>query len=541
MRYIVLLVIKVLIAWPNFAQTLPVIKANTKKVSISDGKVFQKEIWNLSPEIKPDVYQALEPIVDKRITFYTDIDSLSFDVAPGKTYDFMVVLNQKDTCFTRISTIKPVSKAPVNVAIDKPLAPALLQKDFRVFREALAKHHAGLYTYKSKQAINKLLDSCARSLNKPMSPLEFGKTILWAISAIEDGHTGSNVPRLLMTHYNDHEKVFPLYPYFVGNKAYVLCGGAEGLPPGTEILAINGKSVGEIAKVIYRYLPSDGAIMSKKRQQLNDGAFPIMYHWLLGGKDTFEVRYKAKNGTIQTLNLAGKAVKDFECEYQNKQSNGQPLQLSQLSAKTALLTVKSFDEGRISRAKLDFTKFLDSAFTALNTSKTTSLIIDVRDNGGGEDNYGALLYSYLSQQPFRYFFLKASATHVVKPKENPLLGTQNPKANSFKGKVYILINGRSFSTTADFCATARSNDRAIFIGEETGGGYYGNTSGGRMDVTLPNSQIVAFVPLFKYLNSVKKAKYAGRGTIPDYTIIPSIDDLLQHKDAELSFALGLIK
>ncbi|MFD2523119.1 S41 family peptidase [Emticicia soli] len=541
MRYIVLLVINVLIAWPNFAQTLPVVKANTKQVSIRDGKVFQKNIWNLSPEIKPDVYQALEPIVPKCITFYTDIDSVSFAVSSGKTYDFLVVLNQKDTCYTRISTIKPVSKKPVNVAVDKPLAPALLQEDFRTFREALQKHHAGLYTYKSKQAINRLLDSCARALKKPMSPLEFGKTILWVISAIEDGHTGSNLPRLLMAHYNDHQKVFPLYPYFVDNKAYVLCGGAQGLPPGTELLAINGKPIGEIAKEIYRYLPSDGAIMSKKRQQLNDGAFPIMYHWLLGGKAMFKVKYKAKNGAMQTINLVGKAVKDFKCEYQNRQNNTKPLQLTQLNTKTALLSVKSFDEGRLSSAKVDFAKFLDSAFIALNTQKTANLIIDVRDNGGGEDNYGALLYSYLSQKPFRYFFLKASTTHVVKPKENPLLGTQSPKNNSFKGKVYILTNGRSFSTTADFCATARSNDRAIFIGEETGGGYYGNTSGGRMDVTLPNSQIVAFVPLFKYLNAVKKAKYANRGIIPDYTIIPSIDDLLQHKDAELAFALGLIK
>ena len=98
MKYILFLAINLLFVQCDYAQSLPVIQAKSKKVNIRDGQVFQEGVWNLSPEVKPDVYQVVEPIVEKRITFYTDIDSVSFDVAPGKTYDFLIVLNGKDTC-----------------------------------------------------------------------------------------------------------------------------------------------------------------------------------------------------------------------------------------------------------------------------------------------------------------------------------------------------------------------------------------------------------------------------------------------------------
>jgi C-terminal processing protease CtpA/Prc len=112
---------------------------------------------------------------------------------------------------------------------------------------------------------------------------------------------------------------------------------------------------------------------------------------------------------------------------------------------------------------------------------------------------------------------------------------------SFKGKVLFIINGLSFSTTSDFCAIAKSENRGIFVGEETGGGYYGNTSGETFRTTLPNSKINIAIPKYKYSNAVKKARYQDRGVIPDYVVIPSISDVIIGKDVQLEYALGLIE
>jgi C-terminal processing protease CtpA/Prc len=152
-----------------------------------------------------------------------------------------------------------------------------------------------------------------------------------------------------------------------------------------------------------------------------------------------------------------------------------------------------------------------------------------------------LLYSYLTRKPFKYFYSIESTANKVTVEENSLLGIQQPQSNSFNGKVIFLINGLCFSTTADFCSMAKSNSRGKFIGEETGGGYYGNTSGQTMKVELPHSKVSITIPKFKYVNDVKKTKYADRGIIPDYTILPTIHEVILNKDVQLSFALKLAR
>lgn len=87
-----------------FGQPLPVIKANAKIVDIRDGVSFQKGIWQISPEVKPDVFHASRTRRPKRIAFYTDIDSISFVTEPEKEYKFIILLNGKDSAYTTVST-----------------------------------------------------------------------------------------------------------------------------------------------------------------------------------------------------------------------------------------------------------------------------------------------------------------------------------------------------------------------------------------------------------------------------------------------------
>ncbi len=79
-------------------QKLPVIEANSKKVDIKDGENFKKGTWNIVPEAKPDIYTTSS----KRVTFYTDRDSISFKIRPNKVYNFIILLNGKDSAFTQI-------------------------------------------------------------------------------------------------------------------------------------------------------------------------------------------------------------------------------------------------------------------------------------------------------------------------------------------------------------------------------------------------------------------------------------------------------
>jgi len=103
-----------------FAQSkLPVIKATSKKVAINDGGYLDKNTWSLAPKIKPDVFTADRTRKPKWVTFYTDIDSIRVRVKPGTRFDFIVLLNGKDSCYTQIaSAIAPEAMLESNIATD---------------------------------------------------------------------------------------------------------------------------------------------------------------------------------------------------------------------------------------------------------------------------------------------------------------------------------------------------------------------------------------------------------------------------------------
>jgi hypothetical protein len=83
-------------------QKLPVVKATSATVSIRDGSILKQHYWQLDPGMKPDIYFADLPRKNHTVTFITDIDSISIPVTFGGQYDFVVLLNGKDSCFTRI-------------------------------------------------------------------------------------------------------------------------------------------------------------------------------------------------------------------------------------------------------------------------------------------------------------------------------------------------------------------------------------------------------------------------------------------------------
>ncbi len=103
----VLVVFMFLIGWQSsFSQEkYMIINANSKDIKILDGDDLLDGV--LVPDLKPDIYVYHKSFKSKIITYYTDIDSISFDVKPGDHYDFAILLNNKDTCYQRISYQNP--------------------------------------------------------------------------------------------------------------------------------------------------------------------------------------------------------------------------------------------------------------------------------------------------------------------------------------------------------------------------------------------------------------------------------------------------
>lgn len=80
---------------------IPVINANTKTAKIYEEGNSVKG-WGIDPDVPLDTYVTGKFSTTKLVKFKTDRDSISFRVKPGSHYDFIVLLNGKDSCLTRI-------------------------------------------------------------------------------------------------------------------------------------------------------------------------------------------------------------------------------------------------------------------------------------------------------------------------------------------------------------------------------------------------------------------------------------------------------
>ncbi len=81
---------------------LPLIRSTIASITIRDGDRLRADYWTLTPSARPDVYEADRTRRTKRVSFITDRDSISFTLKPGQGHDFIILLNDTDSCFTRV-------------------------------------------------------------------------------------------------------------------------------------------------------------------------------------------------------------------------------------------------------------------------------------------------------------------------------------------------------------------------------------------------------------------------------------------------------
>lgn len=82
---------------------LPVINASSKSsIIFEEGQLSTR--WNLSPETKIDAYTTDKLTKPTVIKLKTDIDSISIMLKEGQHKDFIVLLNGKDSCYTRFQS-----------------------------------------------------------------------------------------------------------------------------------------------------------------------------------------------------------------------------------------------------------------------------------------------------------------------------------------------------------------------------------------------------------------------------------------------------
>jgi hypothetical protein len=189
-----------------------------------------------------------------------------------------------------------------------------------------------------------------------------------------------------------------------------------------------------------------------------------------------------------------------------------------------------------------FQSFLKTSFAEIQTQGIKALVIDLRQNGGGDSRLGDALLEYITDQPFRQFSsvsVKVSAQLAAYFTANgwalpwdadAALGSvvteenqwKQPKLNPFRfaGKVFILIATPTFSSASAFAATIKDLKLGVLVGEETSG--HPTDFGEIYPFPLPNTQLEAGVSS-KYW--VRPGGFDdGGGVLPDVNV-PANDAL----------------
>ncbi len=476
-------------------------------------------------------------------------------------------------CCLLVAAEKKALPAQAADAIDERIEPEKLRADFRIARQALEEGHSGIYRYTSKEELDRLFDQAEKSLTKPMSMLEFYRVLAPVVAAIKCGHTEASLPRGIMKAYAGKNGVLPLQVRVLEGKVYVwrdFSGAAPSLT-GMEIRSLNGVSASKIVEKMLAAASGDGDIQTSRMWRISGWAFSSQLLALAGlsapydvalwdSKEKREIKAHLEGADLARLQETARA--QFPQD-QRPKTAGQFKFLDE--GMIAVMKIHGFGGFVDAERKQTLREFYQESFEAMNRKGTKTLVLDLRNNGGGEDELGKLLLSYLLDEPFKYYddlvinareftFKKYTKLPTVAEDaverltngtyrllKHPNLGLQQPSKPTFAGKVLILINGGCFSTTAEFLSQVHCHKRATFIGEESGGGYYGNTSGPVPALTLPNTKLIVYVPLVTYHMAVSGYQAAAHGVVPDHPIRYTIEEVLEGTDKELALALELAR
>jgi C-terminal processing protease CtpA/Prc len=452
-----------------------------------------------------------------------------------------------------------------------------LQQDLEALHSTMQEINPSLYRFRNKKQVDSMFNALA-VIDRPLTAIEARKLLaIPAVVYLQDLHYVVYPSTNEEAWLHKNGIYFPFDVKVLGDKLYIwknLSGDTSIKDKGRmEIKQVNGIDAAVMIQTLRQYIVTDGnSIEAKKKADLEE-SFRTYYALAFGREEKFRLgllsRADNKLKTVTVPAAGWDAITAIKNSRYPEMVKLPGLQLIE-DQSTGILTINTFTPELINQNDRELEKLIDTSFAILKRKGITRLVLDLRGNIGGRVNYGGKLYSYLISQPFKYIdHIEVKYPHTFKYINNTSLGRsyltntygirmgkdsvynmenfqwlneQKPASNSFNGRLYVLTDGYTLSTTSLFCSMLRAyRENTIFIGEETGGAY-GSTSGQLTLLTLPNTGIRVYMPIRKYVSPAhnqpgKNKGFTDRGILPDIPASNSIEDHIKNEDAVLKKAL----
>lgn len=462
-------------------------------------------------------------------------------------------------------------------APDKKYSAEELQQDYSLLRKILEEKHPSLYWYTPQEIMRQVMDAGYERLKDSMTELQFGWSILAPMLAqIHCGHTS-----LIMSKGWQHfarRRTIPSFPLLVKvwNDSMMVVANLNRdsiIRRGMFIKSINGIPQTKIVRDLFAFMPVDGYGFNLNFIKLS-ADFPFYYRNVYGVLPFYSVEYTDSNNVAQQAMIpwwlphrdTSKVTPVIKKRPPKRKVSAKEkrkfVRSIEIKDSVAIMDVNAFTKGHLNA-------FYRRNFKTLRKEKVTNLIIDLRINGGGDINKATALARYVTDKPFKvadsafsisknfnpysryisnsfwnnigliFFSRKRNddkyhfgywERHYFKPK----------KKNHFDGNVYVLTNGLTFSAASLFCNIVRASENVMLVGEETGGGWYGNSGILIPSITLPNTKLRVRLPFFR-LVQYGHPHFKGSGVIPEWYIGPDWRDVLKNEDTKMKAVMDVIR
>ncbi len=394
-------------------------------------------------------------------------------------------------------------RAPAQT-VSAMLQPAQLQADLESLRAFIDATHPDISHSASPQELEKTYADIAAQLNRPMTAEEFWQHVARLNPLFNDGHWSVNLPATnaaaggqTTASSND---LFPLEVHVRPDGELTvlsLAGGGDTPLRGASIEQINGEPAASISKRMLALRHGDNPL---HRANLLGPSFQQYFRTLYGSPAVFTLQLKQNDQPIDvSLPASALPAKTGAAELPFAET----FSYRPLGKSGAYLKLGSFyweDEAAVGR-------FTREAFTQMKQSSIDTLIIDVRENRGGNDSVWVdHVLPYLADRAWRVgshnrrkvIASRASATEpagaIIDSEFKTWYDVAADQSLRFPGKVYVLIGRRTYSSAVQFSNVMQDFGFATLVGE--GAMVRSRSTGGIQFHTLPNSKLRLIVPRF---------------------------------------------
>ncbi len=462
----------------------------------------------------------------------------------------------------------------------KKYSPEELRQDFDLMRNVMQDYHPSIYWYTPKDSMDKIFDHYRNAIRDSMNEQQFGFSILAPVTtSLRCGHTSFNYSK-------KYNKVMqgirlPQFPLFlkIWGDTMLVTGNLNRkdtiLKRGVQVNSIDGKTAADLTRIMFKYLPTDGYSDNLNYLRLSS-AFPYYHRNIFGLRKTYTVGYtdSSRTGytsvplydpyadTVKRKKPEGPKPKKDKITRKERMEDARSFNID-TAHNAGIMSVNTFDDG------YGLHKFYRRTFKTLRKNNINSLVVDLRNNGGGKVNHFTNLARYMHKTPFKvadtafalhkgfgkyrkYFkgnFINGIAISLFTTRRKDGLYHFNywenhrfkpKKKNFYAGNIYMIINGPTFSAATLFAHAMKGQDNVLLVGEEAGGGNYGNNGLIIPNIVLPNTEMRVRMPLFRVVQHNPGPK-DGRGVTPDIYIPPTSTAVRNLQDRKLQVTLDMIK